>query len=130
MFDRITVINETLLKGAVVLGLITGTLLSGAVVANETNDNVVKDTEVKVAKTNQVVSAQVKHQTEKEQTAVAIEDSVIVFAKIGPNEQVMSMDVLKGYSNLHQNLRRRSISLSERRYSHTKPAATNSETSK
>lgn len=60
---------------------------------------------------------------------VDIEHSKIIFERVGPNEQVISMDILKGYRNLHQNLRRRNISLSDRRIS-TKVAVTDSEVSK
>ena len=53
--------------------------------------------------------------TDTEQT-VSVENQAIVFSKVGPNEQVIYMDTLRGYANLHNNIRRRNISLSDRYY--------------
>lgn len=143
MFDRLTVVKEAFMKGimkstaksVITLSLTIGTLMSGVAVANDTsngttsNDTTSSDNDVKSVQTVKVTSAKPDTKSDaklgatqdakvtNEETSVIIEDNKIVFAKVGPNEQVISMDVLKGYRHLHQNLRRRTISLSERNLS-------------
>ena len=118
MFYRLSVVKSPFSKGFAngatkvtsMLGLTVGLLFNGVAFANQAAAD--DTTEVKV----EVNAAE--NTTEKaNQTAVALENNKIVFAKVGPNEQVISMSTLQGYRNLHQNLRRRNISLTDRRVS-------------
>ena len=116
MFYRLSVVKSAFSKGFVngatkvttILGLTVGLLFNGIAYANQA---------ATTAKTEVKVEANTSEKANANQTEVALEDNKIVFAKVGPNEQVISMSTLQGYRNLHQNLRRRSISLTDRRVS-------------
>ena len=87
MFNRLAV-----LKSTVLLSLTLGSMVSGMTMAAE-------------------------QPVDNDGASIAIENQKIKFTKVAPNELVISMDTLKGYKNLHTNLRRRHISLSDRRLS-------------
>ena len=125
MFYRLSVVKSAFSKNCVngatkvtaMLGLTVVLLFNGAAFANQAATDSKTDVKVEV-NTSKKTSKKTSEKANANQTEVALlEDNKIVFAKVGPNEQVISMSTLQGYRNLHQNLRRRSISLTDRRVS-------------